>query len=77
MSSCRQLIDYLFEFLAGEWEFYKSMKENVAEIQIPSGEALTLIDYPGAERLRSHLFEQWLGKVTLFINILVVLIRIF
>jgi hypothetical protein len=42
------------------------MKENVAEIPGPSGETLKLVDFPGAERLRTHLFGDWLGKVCIF-----------
>ncbi|KAI6189733.1 Signal recognition particle receptor subunit beta [Aphelenchoides bicaudatus] len=58
----KTLIFTKFISKSGEWDFYKSMKENVAEILSPSGEPLKLVDFPGAERLRSNLFENWLGK---------------
>ncbi|KAI6221815.1 Signal recognition particle receptor domain containing protein [Aphelenchoides fujianensis] len=45
-----------------EWELYKSLAENVVQVAGASGETLQLIDYPGSERLRSRLFEHWLGR---------------
>ncbi|KAI6239246.1 Signal recognition particle receptor domain containing protein [Aphelenchoides fujianensis] len=45
-----------------DWELYKSLAENVVQVAGASGETLQLIDYPGSERLRSRLFEHWLGR---------------
>ncbi|CAD5224973.1 unnamed protein product [Bursaphelenchus okinawaensis] len=45
-----------------EWECYKSMTENKASITDANDTPIELIDFPGAERLRSLLFETWLGR---------------
>ncbi|CAD5231653.1 unnamed protein product [Bursaphelenchus xylophilus] len=45
-----------------DWECYKSMTENKATVDDVNNKPTELVDFPGAERLRSLLFETWLGR---------------
>uniref|UniRef100_A0AC34FXF1 Signal recognition particle receptor subunit beta n=1 Tax=Panagrolaimus sp. ES5 TaxID=591445 RepID=A0AC34FXF1_9BILA len=44
---------------------YTSLKENVYDkLSTKQGQENRLVDYPGAEKLRTGLFDNWLKKVT-------------
>ncbi|KAL3984719.1 Signal recognition particle receptor beta subunit family protein [Acanthocheilonema viteae] len=44
-------------------ETYTSLKENRCEgVSVTSGKLVTLVDFPGSERLRKQLFENYLQK---------------
>uniref|UniRef100_A0AC34RBX6 Signal recognition particle receptor subunit beta n=1 Tax=Panagrolaimus sp. JU765 TaxID=591449 RepID=A0AC34RBX6_9BILA len=47
-----------------EFPTYTSMKENVYEQFLsPNGNHYRMVDYPGAERLRQGLYDNWLANV--------------
>ncbi|VDO45289.1 unnamed protein product [Onchocerca flexuosa] len=46
-------------------ETYTSLKENRCEdVSITNDKLVTLVDFPGSERLRKHLFGNYLQKVS-------------
>ena len=70
----RGVICFYFKYpsvtLDAEYPTYTSMKENIYEKFLsPNGANYRLVDYPGVERLRRGLYDNWLVNVSLILLI--------
>lgn len=56
--------NFFFHFSEYTPETYTSLKENRCEdVSVASDKLVTVVDFPGCEKLRKQLFENYLQKV--------------